>query len=183
FPLVAAWAAHGAIIAGDIDRGLALAARAREAQERLGTRFPWVLAPDGVAAFFRAEGPDIVLGYAQEGAALARSTGDPYEISLALVLLGTAETIVRGTASIDTLEEAVSLARASAPTALSMALSTLAGHVSQDDPERALPIFDEAIEVGTRVDDREGVASAILFRGWIAARTGDWPAALRAGVD
>ena len=87
----------------------------------------------------------------------------------------------------DTAEEATRLARDGGfRNVLSISLSTLGSLLVERDPERALVVLDEAMQVGSEIGDHSAVSNAIITRAWIAALAGDWPAALtaaREGLD
>ena len=72
---------------------------------------------------------------------------------------------------------------ASIPSTLAIAISVLATQLPLEEAPRARALYDEAIAVGTRSGDRPGVARSILLQGWLAARTGQWRAALEAAVE
>ena len=122
---------------------------------------------------------------AGEWVALARPTGDPYEIAQALTMLGAAQ---GADGDFDlartTNEEAVRVARdAAIPSALSIALSILAASSPIDESDRILALIDEAIEVGTQIGDRIAVRAGISNKGWVAAYRGDYTLALHAAVE
>ena len=185
FPVVASWAAWGATTAGDFERAEDLVAVAERAQAMLGTRLPSVAHRRATLTFFQGN-VEQARHHAQEWVGLARASGDAYELAHALVMLGTAlrsteETLDAATA---TLDEAVRVARAAGiDTALTFGLVHLAVCLPLEESQRALALLDEAIEVATRIGDRQGVSSAIWFRALLAARRGDWRTALRAGAD
>jgi hypothetical protein len=86
-------------------------------------------------------------------------------------------------AGLAAVEESVTVADdAGILTSLAMALTALAIFLPPDDP-RTLSALDEAIQVGTRIGDRRAVSTAVGNKGWLAARHGDWPTALRASQD
>ena len=68
-------------------------------------------------------------------------------------------------------------------TALTFGLANLAIWLPLEESQRALALLDEAIEVSTRIGDRQGVSSAIAYKAVLAARRGDWRTALRDGLD
>ena len=68
-------------------------------------------------------------------------------------------------------------------TALSLALGSLAIWLPYEESQRALALLDEAIEIATRIGDRQSVATAMSSRAGLAARRGDWRTALQAAVD
>ena len=87
-------------------------------------------------------------------------------------------------AAIATTEEAVRVARAAGVDgALAIALKNLATWLPLEESQRAFALVDEAIEIGTRIGDRQSVSNAMAARAKIAARRGDWRTALRGAVD
>jgi hypothetical protein len=87
-------------------------------------------------------------------------------------------------AAIATTEEAVRVARtADVDSALVIALKNLAAFLPLEESQRAFTLYDEAIEIGTRIGDRRGVWDAIASRAVIAARRGDWRTALQGAAD
>ena len=52
-----------------------------------------------------------------------------------------------------------------------------------EESQRALALLDEAIEIGTRIGDRQSVSNAMGIKARIAARRGDWRTALQGAVD
>jgi predicted ATPase/class 3 adenylate cyclase len=183
FPVVAAWAVFGATLQGDLERAAVLVANAEEAQDALGTRHPSVCVAAASLDFFRAD-LDAARHHAHEGVELARSIGDPYEVAVALLMLGAVTQLSDPDGVVRVFDEAVSLARdAGIASALSAGLALLAGNLPIEESARALALLDEAVEIGTKVGDRQAVANAIQFKGSNAVRRGDWRAALHAIVD
>ena len=184
FPAVLAWAAWGKVMHGDADRGRQLATEAQAAQLRLGTRHLWVHMASATAAFFTGD-LDRARDHAEEWVRLARATGDPYELSHALLMLaGTLLPPNNVDAAVGAAEEAVEVARdGGILTALSTGLALLAGWLSADDPERATDILEEGLEVGRLAGDHQALALADFARSWLAIRRRDWHAALRAVRD
>jgi predicted ATPase/class 3 adenylate cyclase len=184
FPAVASWAAWSAVLHGDLDRGATFVARAQATQTALGQHEPSVARAAAIVPFFsgdRAHAREL----AGEWVALARPTGDPYEIAQALTMLGATQ---GGTGDFDlaltTEEEAVRVARdAGIPSALSIALSILSAALPIDESDRKRALSDEAIEVGTQIGDRIAVAASITNKGWVAAYRGDYTLALHAAVE
>ena len=124
--------------------------------------------------------------HAAEWVELARASGDAYELAHALILLGGALQITEPTldAAIATVDEAVRVARAAGIDARARDRPpTLATWLPSRSRERALALLDEAIEIGTRIGDRQGVSNAIGVKARIAARRGDWRTALQGAVD
>ena len=87
FPVVAAWAAWGATMAGDLERAEDLVATAERAQAALGTRLPSVARAQAILAFFRGDFEE-ARRHAEEWVELARASGDAYELAHALLMLG-----------------------------------------------------------------------------------------------
>jgi predicted ATPase/class 3 adenylate cyclase len=186
FPLVVAFAALRTTLLGDLEHGAALVATAEQAQETLGTRHLWLHAAAGTNAFFRGEVAEAAR-HAEEWVELARATGDPYEISHALIMLGAAQFAAPGKDADQaklTLEEAVRIARTEGlVSSLLYALIALVTVLPPDDAEQKLKLLDEAIDVATKLGDRQDVAIAIAMQGGIAAQRGDHRVALRASVN
>ena len=183
FPEVAAWASWGATVGRDLERAEQLAAAAEHAEELLGTRHPTVaLARATVATQY---GPQGAQDAAAEWLARARAVGDPYDIAHALTMLGLTFAYAGDTGpATTTLDEAARVAREAGITAaLTICLSTLAQMLPVEEAERALALLDEAVELGTRTDDRMSTSTAIMVRGMFMGRLGDWRAALRDEVD
>jgi predicted ATPase/class 3 adenylate cyclase len=181
FPLAVAYAAMGTTMRGDLERAGPLVTTAREAQAALGTEHLWVHAAAGVFAFFSGD-LDETTRHAQAWVDGARRTGDPYEIAQALILLATALIAEPARASV-VAEEAVRIAHeASIPGTLLYA-SFVVANLPSDDPTQVLALLDEAADAATKLGDRQGLASVDAFRGIIAARIGDWRAALRASAN
>jgi predicted ATPase/class 3 adenylate cyclase len=183
FPVVAAWAVFGGALQGDLERAAVLVANAEKAQDALGTRHPSVYVAAATLDFFRAD-LDAARHHAHEGVELARSIGDPYEIVVALIMLGVSTQLSDPGGAVSVFDEAVKLARdAGIASALSAGLAALAANVPIEESARALALLDEAVEIGTKVGDRQAVANATQNKGSIAVRRGDWRTALHAIVD
>jgi predicted ATPase/class 3 adenylate cyclase len=184
FPAVASWAAWSAVLHGDLDHADDLVVQAEAAQAARGQHEPSVSRAAAILAFF---GGDLALGRvrAEEWVAVARPTGDPYEIAQALTLLTGAQS---STGDLDRArasgQEAVQVARdAAIPAALSIAVSMLSGTLPIDESDRMLALLDEAIQVGTQIGDRLSVATSIANKGWVLAYRGDNHLALRAASE
>jgi hypothetical protein len=81
-------------------------------------------------------------------------------------------------------EEAVAFARdAEIPSALSIALPTLAGFLPFEHSDRALALLEEAAVNAAGLGDPLGVSQVTLTSAAIAARRGDWRPALKAAAD
>jgi hypothetical protein len=182
FPAVVAFAAMGATMRGDLERGAVLVTKAFDAQAALGTQHLWVHAAAGTLAFFRGDFDETVR-HARAWEQAARQAGDPYEIAHALILLASGLTQVDDSAGVVAVEEAIRTARnAGIASALLYALMVRTS-LPSDDPVHMLGLLDEAAQVGTQLGDRQGVANVATFRGIIAGRAGDWQTALSAFVD
>jgi len=183
FPAVVAWASWGKVMRGDYQHGEDLADEARAAQQRLGTEHLWVHMASATVAFFTGD-LDRAREHAEEWVRLARPTGDLYELANALVMLASTVQLADRNAALANAEEAVQVARnGGIYSALSIGLSLLAGLIIDDDIDRATVIFEEAIEVARLVGDRSAISQAPLMRSWLAARRGEWHAALRCAHD
>jgi hypothetical protein len=189
FEVVASWAAFGAALHGEPERARAVLQRVDAAEEAPGARSVVACRAAAVLAFFTGD-LDAARTKSDEWVAVARATGDPYEVSQALVMQGNAIQLLDLEASIRTLEEAVQTAReAGIPSALAIALSCLAAGLVLRDPlpptvaQRAIRLAEEAIEVGTTIGDRTSVGVAIGIKGFIGERRGDWRLQLESCVE
>jgi tetratricopeptide (TPR) repeat protein len=170
---------------GDFVRAEALVVTAEQAQAALGTRLPSVARVRAILAFYTGD-LDEAQHRADDWVELARASGDAYELADALTMLASALQFTEPTldAAIATVDEAVRVARgAGIDSALSVALGLLASWLPDEESQRALALLDEALEVGTRIGDRQSVSTAMLKKAGLAARRGDWRTALRACVD
>jgi predicted ATPase len=183
FPAVLAWAAWGKAMQGDTERGRQLAAEAQAAQQRLGTRHLWVHMASATAALFTGD-LDRARGHAEEWVRLARATCDPYELANALTMLAGTTFVSDVDAARVTAEEAVQVARdGGILTALSAGLAFLAVILYNLDPEQAIEVLQEGLEVGLLVGDRLSLSLFDFIRSFHAIRRRDWHAALRAALD
>jgi predicted ATPase/DNA-binding SARP family transcriptional activator len=183
-PILAAWAALGAIMRFDFERAEELLGIAERAQAALGLRLASVASALAVFAFYRNDFEGARL-HAEEWVDLARAARDPSELSHALLMLGSALQVTEPTldAAITTTEESVRVARAAGiDSALSIALPNLALWLPLEESQRARALLDEAIEIATRNGDRMSVSGAIGVSARIAMRRADWPSALRGAV-
>jgi tetratricopeptide (TPR) repeat protein len=184
-PVVAAWAAWGATMAGDLEQAADLVAAAERAQAALGTRLPSVARAQATLAFYRTDFEE-ARRHAQEWVELARASGDASELAHALLMLGAALQVTEPTldAASAAVDEAVRVARAAGiDVALATGLLMVATWLPYEESERALGLLEEAIEIGTRIGDRSGVSNAIHYKARIAMRHCDWPTALQGAVD
>jgi hypothetical protein len=130
--------------------------------------------------------------WADEWVRVARSEGDAYELSQALVMQAAPLNFMRLGDPIPILEEAVGIARETGiPTALAIALSTLAVALTSGDPRaldpetarRAAAVAEEAFEIGTLIGDPTSVDITRQLRAAIAVRRGEFRAALAAFAE
>ena len=184
FPIVAAWAAWAAIFGGKLERAEELTALAERAQAAFAAPHPALARARATLAFFRGD-LEQARRHADEWVELARAAGDSYELANALTMLGgTLEFAELIDDALATVDEAVRVARgAGIDNALSWALLFVQGLLPLEESERALALLDEAIELGTRIGERMGAASGMAAKGWIAARRGEWRAALGTSAD
>lgn len=183
FPVVASWAAMGAVFGADQDRAATLVARTEAAEAALGSRQPTACQGVAVEAFFRGD-QDRALLLAQEWVDRARAVDDLYEIAHALIMYSAALQWTDEARSLETAEEAVRIARAGGiASALSVGLVMLAGFIPLDDVGRAIALLDEAIVVATTIGDRMAAATGSGTKAMLAARLGEWHTALTASVD
>jgi len=101
---------------------------------------------------------------------LARSSGDRYEMVLGLtgIATGTGAAIGQrsaGSAARECVAEARQLAN---PSSLATALGVLGLHLVEVEPMQSIPLFEEAIQVGTTVGNQQAIriAQAGLARGY-----------------
>jgi hypothetical protein len=137
----------------------------------------------GTLAFFQGDA-DEALRQADIWIAVARSSGDDYELAHANCMRAGAMLARSEEEAGAAWEEAVRFARdAEIPSALSIALPTLAGFLPFEESDRALALLEEAVVNATGLGDPLGASQVTLTRAAIAARRGDWKPALRAAVD
>jgi len=186
FPEVAGWASWGATVAGEHERSAEWLAAADAAEAELGTHHPTVGLARACLVMLSSPEPDAAVRPTDDWVALARASGDPYELANALTLLGIMRTFrldPEGDAAA-VLDEAIRVGReAGAVAALSIALATRAQGLARTDGDRAIALLDEAAEVGLANDDRLGAANALGAKTMIAARRADFPTALRTAAD
>jgi hypothetical protein len=183
FPVVASWAAMGAVFGAQHDRAATLVARIEAAEAALGSRQPTACQGMAVEAFFRGD-QDRALLLAQEWVDRARAVDHPHDIAHALIMYSAALQWTDEARSLETAEEAVRIARAEGiASALSIGLIMLAGLVPLDDVARAIALLDEAIVVATTIGDRMSAATGSGTRAMFVARLGEWHTALTASVD
>ncbi len=184
FPVVGSWAVLACSETGELDRAGTLVARVEAAEAALGIRTVTGCMTRATLALYRGDLEWARLD-AEAGVALARSTGEPYEIAMALTMHGVANGFTADpTVGIASLDEAVRIARdAGLVSVLSTGLMTLAMILPTDDAARAAALFDEAIEIGTTIGDRHAVTTSNAMKALLAARAGQWRTALRASAD
>jgi predicted ATPase/class 3 adenylate cyclase len=169
-PALLADAAFHAVLGSRLDRAAALEARRYDAEAALGM--------DSNIAGFRAstaldlfsERPVESVDGARRWVELARISGDRYELVLGLTAIATGTVAAHGersagSAAQDCVTEARQLAN---PSSLATALTVLGLHVVELEPMQSIPIFEEAIQVGTTVGNQQAIriAQAGLARGY-----------------
>jgi predicted ATPase/class 3 adenylate cyclase len=172
---VCALAALGSTLGGDFDTADQLIARATAAQDVLGVEEFWLHTARGVLAMFRGD-PDTAQREAERWLALARASGDKYEIAHALLLLGSAQRIGFGeNQGNPALEETLAVAReVGVPSILSLALQMLGMVIVSTDPQRAVMLLDEANDLMIKLGDQLGVSVNRSQQGRIANEAGDF---------
>ena len=169
-PALLAAAAFHAVLRAGLDRAAALEARRRDAEAAMGM--------DCNLAGFRAStaldlfserAVDCVDG-ARRWVELARTAGDHYEMVLGLMTIATGTVGATGERSAGAaVQECVAEARRLAnPSNLSLALVVLGLHLVELDPMQSIPVFEEAIHIGTTVGNQQAIriAHAGLARGY-----------------
>ena len=111
FVMVAAWAAWGATMANDLDRAADFIAAAERAQGGSGETSQALLRARAVAAYFGGD-TESAIKDTEAWVALARASEDHYELSDALVVLGSARSLAEPEVGLALLREAVRAARA-----------------------------------------------------------------------
>jgi predicted ATPase/class 3 adenylate cyclase len=181
FAQVAAWAAWRATLSRDFSRSevhVAAAAAALDEQPNV-----YVARARGTLAFFQGDANE-ALRQAGIWIDVARSSGDAYELAHANCLRAGAMFVRSEEEAAAAWEEAVAFARdAEIPSALSIALPTLAGFLPFEQSDRALALLEEAAANAAGLGDPLGVSQVTLTSAAIAARRGDWRPALRAAAD
>ncbi len=183
FVTVAAWAAWGATMGNDLDLAADFIAAAERAEGSSGELNQALLRARAVAAYFAGD-VEPAIADVEAWVALARASEDHYELSDALVVLGSARSLAEPEVGLGLLREAVRAARAAGiPSSLAINLAGVAGSLPKEESEQALGMLDEAIEVANELGDHMAVTIAIQMRGTIASRSGDWLTGLGAAVD
>jgi predicted ATPase len=190
FATVASWATWGATVRRDHDRARATLGRVAAFEERRGRWGAPACRAAATLAFFTGD-PETAHRWADEWVRVARSDGDAYELSQALVMHASALGTLGLGDPIPVYEEAVRVAReAGALTALAIALSALATGLfhtdSAADPEtarRVAGVAEEAFEVGTVIGDPTSIDIGRQLQASIAVRRGEFGAALKALLE
>ena len=179
FPVVAAWAAWSAAFRADFDRAEVLVQAAERAQARLGVPEVAVVRARATLEFFRGD-LTAARRYGEERVHLARAADDTYELANALAMLGgslqLADLVDEAIVVVD--EAVLAARRGGIDHALVFALTLLAGLLPPSDEERALGLLDEAVELGDRIGERVGAATALGAKGAIVLQHREWRAAL-----
>jgi predicted ATPase/class 3 adenylate cyclase len=176
---VTSWATWSAIARGDLPLAMRYAAMSEEAEARLGTGTAMACRGPATVAVFCGDFESARVE-SEKWAARSRRAGDGLELSQALTMLS----LVQGATgmpalALETAEEALAIARDTGiPSALADALNLAPWSLLDEDPERALGLLDESIEVNTRLGDTHGVAMALSGKGVYYASEGDPDAAL-----
>ena len=182
FSHVASFAAWSATRRADLALAENYAAMVDDAEARLGPGGAIACRGTATLAYFRGDA-DTARSWSEEWVARARRSGDSHELSEALVLLaiGYGSTGNRALGQ-HTFEEALRAARAcGVPSALASALVPVSWGLLGDDPDRALELLDEAMEISTQLGDRFGVAMAVQGKAVYHVSQGNWDLALGEG--
>ena len=135
-----------------------------EALASSGTRAP---TEDRCDAFYAASQLAYFLGrfhdvqtHAEHSVTAARAIGDLKRAADAMLMLGyAADELRQHTVALQHFEASIALARQMGNQGrLSYALNALAGHYSDSDPSRALPLFEESLALAREAGDRDAVA-------------------------
>ena len=179
-PAVLAQAAWSAAMRLDDEAAQAFDSRGRAAERALGV--PPNPANFQAHAFIAsAHGHlDEATAYAQAWIDAAHARDDRYELSQGLAMLGAVVNMTGDNqAAIALLEQSETEARRVAnPANLCWTLSTYGMMLSTANPERAVPILREAIDVGTTVGNQQGVGLALTILGSLEHHLGNHRAAL-----
>ena len=183
YPVVAAWAAWGALMHGDLELGRDLVEQAVAAETALGSYEPATCQAPGVLGFFTGD-MEMANRWATEWVARSRAADDSYELAHALILLATSVQFADRDGSIAFADEAIHVARSAGITsALSIGLSFIAAMLEDEDDARVLPLLDEAMDAASAVGDRMTMSQVPFFKGWRALEHADWTEALRLATD
>ena len=160
-PALLAAAAFHAVLGSRLDRAAALEARRRDAEAALGMDFNLAGFRASTALDLFSERPDDCVDGARRWVELARTAGDQYEMVSGLIAIATGTVAATGERSAGSAsEECVAEARQLAnPSSLSTALAVLGLHLVELDPMQSIPVFEEAIQVGTTVGNQQAIRS------------------------
>jgi hypothetical protein len=180
----ASWATWSATGRGDFALADQYALMVDDAEARLGDGGATACRGAATLAFFRGD-VELSLRKSEEWVARARRSGDDRELSEALVVFGVAYGAARNrTLSQQAFDEALLVARnAAVPSALASALTPVAWSLLGNDPERALHLLDEAMEISTQMGDRFSVAMAVQGKAVYHVSQRDWQLALTGARD
>ncbi len=111
----------------------------------------------------------------EEALPLARDLGDPWFIAWSVFLLGIRHAMQQDhTAARSLLEESLALSRKIGnPWRIADSLRTLAGEISEHDPERARTLLEEALALVRDIGDKRGAAMSLLSLGDLALEQGE----------
>ena len=181
---VASWATWSVTRRGDLALAQQYAATIDDAEARLGPGSATVCRARATLAFFlgnletaRSEG--------EQWVKRSRRSGDSHELSEALILLASVQGATGSrTLSRQTAEEGLQVARtAGIPSALASPLNPVAWSILAEDPERALHLLDEAMEISTQIGDPFSVAMAVQGKGVYQVSQANWDLALNEARD
>jgi predicted ATPase/class 3 adenylate cyclase len=169
-PALLAAAAFHAVLGSYLERAAALEARRYDAEAALGMQDNLAGFRASTALDLFSERPVDCVNGARRWVELARSSGDRYEMVLGLtgIATGTGAAIGQrsaGSAARECVAEARQLAN---PSSLATALGVLGLHLVEVEPMQSIPLFEEAIQVGTTVGNQQAIriAQAGLARGY-----------------
>jgi hypothetical protein len=171
-----------AAIQFDLDRATALDARRLEAEAALGLPPNAADCRASVSIAASCGTPADAVDSARRWVDLARAAGDRYETVQGLTLLAMSMSVTEADGGLAAMQECVAEARAlSNPSSLALALIPLGGRLLTTDGRQmeSVPIFEEAIRVGTAAGNNFAAGSAYSILGWIYDAVGDQPAAVR----
>jgi predicted ATPase/class 3 adenylate cyclase len=182
-PALLAQAAWHSVMHGQLDRAQEHESRRVAIQAALGLEpRPADLQAPATIAIFSGD-LDTAIERAREWVALARADNDRYELVQGLTFLAAAlqadvPSVLRA------VEEAVAEARQLGnPSSLSWALTVATLFLSDADPEAAIAVFEEAVELGRAAGNEQGVAAALGALAAAYVTLGDTERALTTHVD
>ena len=184
-PAVIGYAARGAWNRGDFGRARALALRAEGRVPRRGTGRPGYPA-DVLADVALYEGDvDAALRHYEAEVARARADDDPVRLAWTLYYVAVCHAVRRRPhLGRDAAQESLRVAeRMANPTARSMARYALGLVLKKAEPDRALTLFDEAVELAVSVRNFWWQGIALMEAAETRAVHGDAATAARAFVD